>query len=943
MYEKQPNKSFSLYAIQIDSKNPIDSPILSLTCTSNSLYAATKKKVHCIRFPLIAESNQGSKKCQNVSRIDHLVNQNETFIIYQADSNIYIQNESLFAKSGISDQCKIDLGDFKPKFFSTLAHTSKIAFADNQTLLLFSVENGNYLKPTLLGEIRHQVSSPFDLQATQDTVLLFGKKQYCIFSSNKLKILHPGMVNISRPFRCVCPIQGKNDYCAVQDYNLIQLRNERLLLHEPVKFTEDILAIQVKLPYIYAISQKHFSYYLSFASVENNFIPLPSKKGYIQLYVGNKDDYTLYISNDKTIQRLKYSYGPDMKYLKSQCKWEASLEMAKLMNQKLDDIYYSMSEKKFEQKDFDAAFEAFRQSKKSPFDLISRFNLNISQLPSEANTSANEHLKKLEDFEKQMKAKAATDIKIPINGSTNPDLDDIRSEIEETKSVIAELKQLNNMGPKILDPRALDGLQNYIEHLLQKESQPTRIKIYNTVLAAIMVKSQAELRLKDFIRQNRPLFFAVVKNLLCNPESNYKEALYILCEINHQHQDAIQAAKDESTDALIDYISHSSECISLAQSYFSEVFKKSLNEKESKKDQSLSMYLAAKNAARLFFSTPMKECVDEEKKDAFIQQAIDTIDTMEKPCEKAPNDIKNDVLAEFLRFAIFTLKTRNSRFHEKLCYIYIYKLKKLINPENRKNLAYQDISNESDPEVKSTRENLYELLNKSKDYDWMIVKKMFDPDTDPNKRDDPVSQKSLTDVCIEELMAVYLQINQSNSVKSCIELIIKYKVKFDVALDFCHIAYDPNDCDKCQVYQELFDSLKDNYSNCDPSTKNILKKNITTLLNEYGQYLDPSLTIEFIPNDFVLCNLTPFLDKVSTNRINSLRLMKFENALLRSTIERKQQQMHKVASGKVIFTQGLSCIFCGKPLGTDQRYYVLKDSTVAHYFCRNKIHEIDSE
>ena len=141
-----------------------------------------------------------------------------------------------------------------------------------------------------------------------------------------------------------------------------------------------------------------------------------------------------------------------------------------------------------------------------------------------------------------------------------------------------------------------------------------------------------------------------------------------------------------------------------------------------------------------------------------------------------------------------------------------------------------EIDEESDPEVKKVRKSLLNFL-KISDY--------YEPQD--------VIQK-LPESFLEEKLAALLKINTRESIQKCIELVVSRQVDFNVALHFCEEAYDKNDEDRCNVYNDLFFRVRQTYTN----DNNMLIKCISELLNQKAEFLNPLNIVENIPKDILL-------------------------------------------------------------------------------------------
>ncbi|OHT17310.1 hypothetical protein TRFO_12448 [Tritrichomonas foetus] len=891
----------------------LDGPIISFARTQGFIFVATKKAINRFHHHLSSQDRAITRSPgnENITRINQIYYNSRTLLIIQTDSKVYAIDETNFSKA---QPAVIINRTFK--FFAVLPRTPYVVFFDNQNLYLYTIYTkiDSSIVAELKNQTPHQMRGAYDLLATSNLVLIYDKRNYKIYNIDlKLTANEP----VPRGFKCVTPIDGVNAFVAVQENTLIQLSDNRKLITEEVKFPEDVLALQVKLPYVYAVSQRNLMYFLTITSLKDNIVPLQFKARYPNLFIC--DDFSAILSNDSQIYHIKYTPKTDIAFLKATKQWSAAIEMHKSMGMPLEELYGSMADANFSQKKFKDAFDAFRRSRRHPFELIGRFSLATEELKTSAKKDAETHRNQLSTLynlltrdpqasESELNNairelyEHAQIKEIPTIDKLSPET--LKSQIEEAKEVENEIVQKLSDRSKRIDEelKAFPYLKEYIEDIMLYEKQPTKAKIYNTILAEVYTKN-AFMPLKDFIEKGHPLFFHIVAKAL--QESQAYEALLLLCEQYNEHQLAIKTAKESSYEQLISYVSNSKNCLKLAPTVLKDVFD------HYKKEKKLSDNECAKKAAGLFCSHHLSTKAtslhgEEEKSD--IERVCDIIDSAD--IGKAQNDMKT----AFLHFVVFTLQAKSPSVHSQLVNLYIDKLRSnFALREGRKYIPIN--SKEEDTEVRQTRESLRQLLTESDYYE-------------PRE----VIQK-LPDSFLEEKLAALLKINTTESIEKCIELVVSNKVDFEIALNFCETAYDRNDPDRCDVYNKLFFRLKQTYANDNQS----LVESITTLLNEKALYLNPVNIIENIPKEIPLKRLTDFFNLATMPRINSIRGLRLRNALMDTTIKEKEKQIQILRSGKVVVSHGLKCIVCGKTIG-DAVFYVLGDSTVAHAGC-NPNHE----
>lgn len=928
-------------------------PIISYTCTETNVYIATKTYIsgRSINYNLIEKTSMQklpNKTCLNIYSfsVDGKTDSKNTIILVKTDSNFLAVCEDTFGRDAWTP---IDLEFNYNKYvhFAPFKRGSLGVFVDSQNIYLHSFSIAQKLDPSndhvsfhitstkVSKPIPHRLKDPIDVLSTADTICIYNKKGYKIFNSKLDELLFQP---ISKPFRCVTPIIGNNSYCAIQDNNtLIQLYDDRKLIREEIKFPEVVISLQVKLPYICAISQKNFMYFLTVSSIENNIFPLPRdmKTKFPALLTMCKNNYSLFYASDDTLWSIKYSKKHDQDYLTNQRKWDQLVEMNILMNSDLDDFYYSMAKNMFAKREYVRAFEAFKKSRKSPFKLLGQFTRKNSELKEEAKKDADQRIGLLQILrDKVLNHSKPSEIEEALDNvyeqshmkDKPKNLQDvnetlIENEIADSNKVKEQILDLVNT-PKIDDQSGsvnvgvYNPLQEYISQLLVSEHNPTRIKIYNTILCEIYAKTGMILPMETLIKNESPVFFKMAYAELDSMDAN--PSIFALCEQYHQHEIAIKTAeKSNSYEQLISYVSKSRDCLDLAPGLLKQVFQyycedknKGNGKNEDRGKQKMAPNLAAKKAAALFFSYNISPDSDETEK---VLQIIDSKSLKQDP--RDTKDYKEEVKEAFLNFVVFSLHSKSNMVHSQLCNLYIKKLNKLNKIDYRK--KYVNIAGEKDSDMKQTRESLFKLLSESDYYEPHEV------------------IRELPDIYLEEKIAAYLKINTRASLEDCIELVVVPTVPIEIAVTkFCDMAYDSEDSDRNGIYNLLFSALIREYNNNknDSAKKAEYMKRIKYLLNERAQFLNPDQVIENIPKDIPITELKQFFDDSSTPRINRLRLLEIQNALYEETIKQKKNQIQYLKAGKVVVTKGLKCIVCGKSID-ESVFYVRNDSTVAHAAC----------
>ena len=906
--------------------------VISLTLTPSYVFIATKNRdIQRLNSKLQNASDSRSTSPsyfdnETIQRIGHLKFNQKIILIMLTNSRVYAQTQENFAKS----KAQLIIDKYY-KYFTVIPYSPYAVFYDNQTLALYSITHSNdRIIVQRIFEKQHQMKGALDVVANSETILLYDKRNYKIFNKKLEEICTEP---IQRPFKCVAPVDDNSGmspihtFFAVQDNVLIQLKDKlnsisKLSLNE-IKFPEEILSLQVRLPYIYALSQKNLMYYLTVAPVKDNIIPLDfkAKNPILSIY----DDYSVILSNDSKLYYIKFDQDVDIKYLKDENQWDKAKYIYMQMGRPLEELYCSMTDYYFSTRSYDDAFSAFKQSGRHPFEIISKFSFSNENLKKTAKNDLekyknlltnlcdllsknppapdNEINKALEELYNQSKSKYLNNefAKHQLNIET---IDQCLNNAKNIEEQIPKLHSDSLTASKKLDNEssAYQLLIDYIEDLVKVEIQPTAIKIYNTILAETYHLKGAAESLRRFIQDGHPLFFDIVSSAL-QKKNKSTESLLLLCEQYKAHDIALNIAKEDSIESFIRYVSCSQDCIKLAPYNIKYVFDwyKKMHYSESE---------CARKAAELFFSKNLVTAVDNSQysDDYYDKTDIDKIcDIID--CSKDIGRTQSFMKMAFLEYVVKSLKVNSPNIHAQLVNLYIENLRS--NFKFREGRKYIEIDEESDPEVKKVRKSLLNFL-KISDY--------YEPQD--------VIQK-LPESFLEEKLAALLKINTRESIQKCIELVVSRQVDFNVALHFCEEAYDKNDEDRCNVYNDLFFRVRQTYTN----DNNMLIKCISELLNQKAEFLNPLNIVENIPKDIPIQDLRNFFLYSTVPRINNIRGLRLKNALLEATVREKEKHINLLKSGKVVVSKSLKCIVCGKPIN-DAVFYVLKDSTVAHAACK---------
>ena len=131
-----------------------------------------------------------------------------------------------------------------------------------------------------------------------------------------------------------------------------------------------------------------------------------------------------------------------------------------------------------------------------------------------------------------------------------------------------------------------------------------------------------------------------------------------------------------------------------------------------------------------------------------------------------------------------------------------------------------------------------------------------------------------------------------------------------------------------EIYTQLLIKLAEN------DTEESRRKIIDLVNNKHDQ-IDYVKAIQKLPHSVKLNEITPLLASVSVDRVNELRKLSIENALLEETLKRKRKQLAYLKGGFVEFTPHSFCSVCGLEF-IEQPFIVKPDNTISHIFCNGQ-------
>ncbi|KAH0785120.1 Transforming growth factor-beta receptor-associated protein 1 [Histomonas meleagridis] len=577
------------------------------------------------------------------------------------------------------------------------------------------------------------------------------------------------------------------------------------------------------------------------------------------------------------------------------------------------------------------AFEYFKESKQHPFVMIRKFQSLLNSPNTKGQENQFEKLSQENLFEKLaisdcqeykrllINLKNAIDNNLTAEEILNskklcieqamskeeiPTIEYIKTHINEIKewtenSIIEtekseqEIKNIlfHKMTTTANGETIFNELMKYIKENLKNEKNPTKIKIYNTLLIRCFNEVGAATRIPKFISKEKPLLFGVVSDFLLKKQFiDYHKKL---CQTYGRHREALETFTvpgKEDWNQVIDYIKDSKDFMKLGEEYYPKIL-------HSTNDPTKSV--------EVFNSKHLKP-TDVNNIIKIITNNSSTNDSIQAQIH-------------FLDYDIYQLHDETERVHTLLINLYLNMIKSKNEFKRSKDPNYIPISRES-KELKEIRTGLVKIL-KYGDGKYYNSVQILEAIT-------KVDERGL----IEEKLAVLKRrlLTKEAKPQQCIDMISSPKITSEVALNFCDSVYDENNENTSSIYTELF------FGYCQQRTeenKKTIDQMILRLLNEKGEMMNLQTIIESIPKSFTLQSMQSFLKAATLKHINKLRLLKIQNALLRKTIETKKKQKKSLQMGKVeVDSNNPKCIVCGKPV-LGSYFVVTNDNCVAHIAC----------
>ena len=892
----------------------VKSAIVGIVHIRDGVFIATRDR-SLLRYPLqlsgaVAGTDHASMANfvnENVVRLFKMRGPGMNFLVVQGTSRLFFLREDLFPKREMSP-----IPDLKNiKCCAVYPNGNLMAAADSQNLYLIGVTREGVLG--VGKKVQHTMKGIVNIVAAGNSLLMYDKKEFKLLD---LEFKPQQAGKLSKPIKLCAGIQGTNGFLAVVGNQVKQI-GEKVLRSE-LSFPEEVSAFAVRVPYVYGLAQ-NVMYVSTTVAALNGSVQLQTKAKNLLIEV--LDNYSVVCAADSQWFVIRYTRPEaDIDKLTEAKDWESAIELCKSLksntidnDQLLSGLYHRYSDNLFSLGEYRKAFQMFRKSGRPPSDMIRKYKrlLQVENFRSLAEADLSEYMRltrdlmnllndnappsKVLDAMGKVKNHAGDRTKLPeasvVLKSRDTFIQQCRNDLSDADKMLTEIQDLfDGFAAQSRHPstEADVELSELLKESLRTEKQPTRIKIYNTILVECYAGAAMLPPLEKFLESEPPLFFDVAAKAL---STKYEEAFLHLCSQHHKHDAALKylrdlANQDHNYDRFIAYIRESSDCIQLATNEFMKLF-----ETFTAKGSTMDTDAAAEKAVQVFLSKNLKlEDVE------YIMNVIEKLDLKDirSPITKDVMEIK------ILEFAVNELKIKRMVIHKKLIDLYLDVLRQK-NGGLREMSKYTRIEEETDPFVKKTRLGLLHLLDTSESYTPSEVCQMID------------------NWLLEEKLAA---MRKANMISKCIDECLKPKVDFQVALDFCDKVYRRDDVTRSGVYDELFTKLMQQKSDLDK---------IKRLLNERAVLLDPEKIVENIP-DMPLFELKEYLSRSSLERINRLRSLKIRNALLAMTIETKKRQRRYLQSGRVEVKENLKCVVCGKPIG-ESVFYVLADNCVAHAAC----------
>ena len=970
---------------KIDDFGVYKSPIIGVVHTNEFIYVFTKKR-ELFGYPrniFKAGSSQNEHKTMsnivnaNIQKVGCITSNSNYHLLVLANGVISIAKENRVQQF---QPVQYDADPGPILNFITISNNALLVALTSSSLSIFKYTDVKFVTKAKIQFNRKVI----DMIGSLTKVLIYDKSSYSIFDVDLREI---DKENHQNRFKMFHSIEGTNGFIGLTyDSKLVSI-GETVMNAENIVFNEDLVGLKIRIPYVYGITQKKIIIKTIVGSIEESLLH-KTKAPMVDVL----DDYNVVIASGKNMQLMKFNMSSSYPYIPhiikfkslmreskendSSSYWEYIIELCKKFDSNsfdnkatLCDIYAEYSESLLLSGQFAKAFKIFQLSGKHPFVILHNFryllytDYDFKELAKKDCETYIELLKKTDaeidkalnlrdkttrssqrDFDDQIEevVKCRTDCIIQSGLKINPPtIQQAKDRLDElkkwcTNSIENSQKTLKYISEYLFSDRkskfssgneGVSDLKDYIIDILLFEHQPTCIKIYNTLLAECYAINMVT-NLDKFIKEDNPLFFEVAAAAL---KKNAPEDFRKLCRLYNRHDAALEPLFDSfesSWQIIINYIKESQNFIELGEQYFYRVYSRledmqNQNKKFSQSYNSKGEEKARDNKAIEMFHSKYLDNpnIAKSQKADNVERVLKVIqESVQKKNQNEKEQLIN-LQINFLEFAIYKCNITNDSVHWKLINLYL----SLIAPSAKYYTKCVKISTERQP-IRKYREGLVNILEKSESY-----KTQETLDAIIN-----VSEKLMEERITVMKKAIPPQI------KEAIDLVSKPNVPFDIAIEFCDSIYERSqkntysDIPNENYYNMLFEAYYNQKQEANAQVHNNdleIDKYIINLLNDKADKMELEKIIDRIPEYIRIMDMNNFLTKSTTNTINNLRLLKLKNSLLSKTIEIKEKQLAELKRGKVVVTNNLRCIICGKKIG-DSVFFALGNNTVAHIGCR---------
>ena len=974
MSQRKVNENHIAYKKVHDFFN-LGNPIVSLIHTKKRFYALTKKReLFSYRRSAFVKHQpgqdgpiEGELKCsevvpENIQKIGVINANGKSHILVLAKNKMYIWTENVRSpfKFRPADFDNAD-GSSSPLIynFTTISDNGLLVALVPKYLIIYQFTGIKFIANCFIQFNKFDRKKTIELVGALTHFIIHTKTDYMIYDMDLMPI--QDVQPFPKNFKALYPIERTNGFIFLTQENHLININERVLDNKRMMFSDDILCFNIKLPYVYGITSKKILVQTTAGNIQES-LPIKGKSFVMDIL----DDYNIVIGNGSALQLIRFVMVRKSPHIPHAIKmisqntdpsdpeyfnnWDNIMKLCQRFDSKafdttkiLQEIYFEYSESLIAAQKFQRAFEMFHKSGKHPFYIIHNFRLLLHPSESDlqidflsiANEDCNKHINLLKEvqrtaniaFEKKKNGeKYDKEVEDVINARMNvinqaelnvnpPTKQLVKDKLEEiikrTENQLAAAYETSSNLSKILfslenakviwKEEGIYDLQKYIETVAKNERQPTTLKVYNTILAECY-GTIVPGKLKKFIDNRNPLFFEIAASAL---KYAAPEDFRNLCRIHNKDEMALEpllSADPIVWDTVIDYIKESNNFIELGRKYFKEIFSKSRPR-------------AKPRCVEMFFSRSLGDpSIEKPKKASMIEEVLKIIHD-EFPPEGTPEEINDKVTKiqiKFLKFAIFQCKVMIGSVHWSIIKLYL----SLIGPIQKKmdeerHDHYVKIASEKEP-LRTYRSELIDILNFSDSYK---TQETLD------------ALMNVSENLIEERLTVLKKANPPRT-QEAIDLVSSPNFPIDVALDFCNSVYPEIDSNIYNKLLQAYQLLKQN-SKGDKNADELIKK----LLNECADKMQLQGIVNQVPPNFKINEMNGFLKASTSKSINKLRTLKLKNILLEKTIQTKREQLQKLKEGKVIVTDGLKCVICGKKIA-ESVFVALGDNTVAHLACR---------